>query len=179
MKKFTKVLWAIAGIALLLGGAATFFNPIQTFVVTEYIIGGAFLLSGVLGIIAYFAGRNVMLGAGWVLADGILSIVFGGMICFGQYSKGFLAVTIGVLVGIWLIVTGINNLSRSFDMHRLRAKGWGWLTFWGILCIAAGVIVFCKPVVSAIGISNMLVGIAMFLGGITMLFRCFTRDIES
>ena len=101
------------------------------------------------------------------------------MICFSEYSKGFLAVTLGVLVGIWLLVSGINNLSRSFDMHRLGAKGWGWLTIWGILCIAAGVMVFCKPLIAAIGITEMVVGISLLIGGVATLFRCFTRDIES
>lgn len=179
MKVFIKVLWAIAGIALIIAGAATFFNPLAAFLTVSYIIGGALIVSGLVGIIGYFAGRNVMLGAGWVLAEGILSVIFGAMICFGEYSKGFLAITMGVLVGIWLLVSGINSLTRSFDMHKLRAKGWGWLTVWGILCIAAGVVVFCKPVVTAIGIADMVIGIALFIGGVATLFRCFTRDIES
>lgn len=179
MKVFIKVLWAIAGVSLILAGAATFFNPVAAYVAISYIIGGALFISGFLDIIAYFSSRKVMLGAGWVLAEGILSVVFGAMICFSEYSKGFLAVTLGVLVGIWLLVSGINNLSRSFDMHRLGAKGWGWLTIWGILCIAAGVIVFCKPLIAAIGITEMVVGISLLIGGVATLFRCFTRDIES
>ena len=178
MKVFIKVLCAIAGILLLLAGAATFFNPLASFVTISYIIGGALFVSGFLSIIAYFASRKVMLGAGWVLADGILSVVFGAMICFGEYSKGFLSLTIGVIVGIWLLVSGINTLSRSFDMHRLGAKGWGWLTLWGILCIAAGVVVFCNPIISAIRITDMVVGLSLLVGGVSTLFRCFTRDIE-
>ncbi|MCQ4023372.1 MULTISPECIES: HdeD family acid-resistance protein [unclassified Ruminococcus] len=179
MKVFIKVLWAIGGVLLLLAGLATFFNPLASIITVSYIIGGALLIAGLLNIIAYFASRKVMLGAGWVLADGILSIIFGAMICFGEYSKGFLTLTIGVLVGIWLLVSGINYLSRSFDMHRLHAKGWGWLTVWGILCIIAGVIVFCNPIITAINIADIVVGLSLIVGGIAMLFRCFTRDIES
>ena len=93
MKVFVKVMWVIAGIALIIGGVSAFFNPISAFLMWEYILGGAFVVSGLAGILAYFAGRNVMLGAGWVLADGILSIIFGGMIIFGKYSEGFLAIT--------------------------------------------------------------------------------------
>lgn len=178
MKGFIKVLWAIAGVVLILAGAATFFNPLATFITLTYIIGGALIVAGLAGIIGYFAGRNVMLGAGWVLAEGILSIIFGAMICFGEYSKGFLAITMGVLVGIWLLVSGINDLARSFDMHKLKAKGWGWLTVWGIICIIAGVVVFCRPVVTAIGVADMVIGMAMLIGGVATLFRCFARDVE-
>ena len=180
MKVFVKVMWVIAGIALIIGGVSAFFNPISAFLMWEYILGGAFVVSGLAGILAYFASRNVMLGAGWVLADGILSIIFGGMIIFGKYSEGFLAITVSAIVGIWLIISGVNNLSRSFDMHRLGAKGWGWLTFWGLICIIGGVLVFCNPLVSAVGIvSGLLIGLPLIVGGVAMLFRCLTTDIET
>lgn len=178
MKVFIKVLWAIAGVLLVLAGVATFINPITALIAISYIIGGSLIISGLIGIIGYFSGRNVMLGAGWVLAEGIISVVFGAMICFGEYSKGFLAISMSVLVGVWLIVSGVNSLARSFDMHRLQAKGWGWLTFWGMICIAAGVIVFCNPIISAAGLASMVVGLPLIIGGVATLFRCFTRDIE-
>ncbi len=178
MKVFVKVLWIIAAVALILAGASTFFNPLSAFVTVSYIIGGVLVLSGIIGIIAYFVGRNVMLGAGWVLADGILSAIFGAMIIFGEYSKGFLAVSIGIMVGMWLLISGVNTLTRSFDMHKLGARGWLWLTLWGLICIAAGVTVFCTPVISAVGISGMTLGLSLIVGGVAMLFRCLTRDIE-
>lgn len=178
MKVFVKVLWIIAAVALILAGASTFFNPLSAFLTVSYIVGGALVLSGIIGIITYFVGRNVMLGAGWVLADGILSTIFGAMIIFGEYSKDFLAVAIGVMVGMWLLISGVNTLARSFDMHKLGAKGWLWQTLWGLICIAAGVAVFCRPVISAVGIAGMTLGLSLIIGGVAMLFRCLTRDIE-
>ncbi len=179
MKVFVKVLWAIAGVVLILGGVSAFFNPVSAFIAWEYILGASFVISGLAGMIAYFAGRNVMFGAGWVLADGILSFIFGAMIIFGKYSEGFLAITVSVLVGVWLIISGVNSLSRSFDMHRLGAGGWGWLTFWGIICILAGILVFCNPLTTAVGlVASMLIGLPLIIGGVAMIFRCLTTDIE-
>lgn len=178
MKSFIKVLWLVAGVVLTLAGVATFFKPLSTFVAASYIVGGAFIISGLLSIVGYFAGRGVMLGAGWVLAEGILSFIFGTIICFDEYSKGVIAVSVGILVGIWLIVSGINSLSRSFDMHHLQAKGWGWLTCWGLLCITAGVAALCKPIVATIGIVDTFVGIVMIIGGVATMSRCLTRDVE-
>ncbi len=53
MKTFLKVLWVIAGIVLILGGCAAFFNPFKAFVVTEVILGAALIISGIVSIIAY------------------------------------------------------------------------------------------------------------------------------
>ena len=184
MKVFVKVLWAIAGVVLILGGVSAFFNPVSAFIAWEYILGASFVISGLAGMIAYFAGRNVMFGAGWVLADGILSFIFGAMIIFGTYNRGFFLVAmsefISILVGVWLIISGVNSLSRSFDLHRLNASGWGWLTFWGIICILAGILAFCNPLTTAVGlVASMLIGLPLIIGGVAMLFRCFTTDIEA
>lgn len=178
MKVLTKVLWAIAGIALILAGCMAFFNPLAAFLVFEYICGGALILSGVLSIIAYIATNKVMLGAGWVLADGIISLLLGLLICFSRYNDQIFSITISMALGLWLMFSGVSETSRSFDLKKLGAKGWGWLTAWGIICIICAVSIFCTPITSAIGITSFIEGIALILGGIAVMSRCLTRDIE-
>lgn len=178
MKTFLKVLWVIAGIVLILGGCAAFFKPFKAFVVTEVILGAALIISGIVSIIAYIRTQKHMLGAGWILAEGILSLILGLLICFSKYSNGLFAITVSTFLGLWLLFSGVSQMIRSFDLHKLGAHGWGWITAWGIICIIGGVAVFCNPVITAVGTASFLSGIVLILGGIAALARCLTRDIE-
>ena len=178
MKTFLKVLWVIAGIVLILGGCAAFFNPFKAFVVTEVILGAALIISGIVSIIAYIRTQKHMLGAGWILAEGILSLILGLLICCSKYSNGLFAITVSTFLGLWLLFSGVSQMIRSFDLHKLGAHGWGWITAWGIICIIGGVAVFCNPVITAVGTASFLSGIVLILGGIAALARCLTRDIE-
>ena len=178
MNTFVKVLWVIAGIVLILGGCAAFFNPLSAYVVTEVIFGAALIISGIVSIIAYARTSKVMMGAGWVLADGILSLILGALICFSRYNEGLFAITISTFLGLWLLFSGSSETIRSFDLHKLGAKGWGWLTAWGIICILGGIAVFCNPVITAVGTTSFLSGFILIAGGIAAITRCFTKDIE-
>lgn len=178
MSAFTKVLWIIAGAGLILAGCMAFYNPFVAFLVFEYVCGGALILSGVLGIVAYIATNKIMLGAGWVLADALLSLILGIMICFGKYNDQIFSLTISVAIGLWLMFSGISQTTRSFDLKKLGASGWGFMTAWGIICILCSICVFCTPLTSAIGITSFVTGISLILGGISVISRCLTRDIE-
>lgn len=188
MKKFVKVLWIIAGAALIVSGCFAFVSPQKAMVAFEIICGVALLVSGISSIVAYAATKKIMLGAGWVLADGILSAALGSIIVLSQISGGIIAdqyvttavfsVFIAILIAMWLLFFGVNSLMRSFELHRFGARGWGFSTFWGIICIICAVSVFCRPVVSGMSAISFLLGSALIVGGIGMLLRCFSRDIE-
>lgn len=178
LKTFVKVLWIISAILLILGGVIFFYNPLPAFIFTEYVVGGVLVLSGILNIIAYIRTHKVMLGGGWILAEGVLSLVLGALIFFSKYNEALFAITLSVSLGVWLLVSGISNFSRSVDLHKLGAKGWGWLTFWGIICIIAAVAFFCHPVAAAVGSVGWMTGFVMILGGISALVKCLARDIE-
>lgn len=178
MNKFLKVLWVIMGVLIIVGGVAFFFNPLSAFVITEVIVGSILMCVGVISIIAYATTQKVMLGAGWVLAEGILSLLIGFLICFSGKSEAIFAITISMALGLWLLFSGISQISRSMDLHKLGAKGWGWITAWGIICVLAALSFFCTPIASAIGTVGYLSGFVMIIGGIGVITRCLARDIE-
>lgn len=186
MKTFVKVLWVIAGVILIGSGLTSFFNPLSGITTFEVICGFALAASGVMSIVAYCASSKVMLGAGWVLAEGILSLILGGIILVAGFSDGIiateitgvLAMFVGWLLAFWLLFSGVTHITRSVDLHKLRAKGWGWGLVWGILSIICALAVFCKPVITALGTMSVVLGIVLIIGGVSILSRCFTRDIE-
>lgn len=188
MKTFIKVLWVIAGVALMIGGCFAILEPLKAMNVFEIACGISFIVSGVSGIVAYIASHRVLFGAGWVLAEGILSTLLGcllllsklgGGIIAGEYASGTVfSVFVGTIIGLWLMFFGVNALTRSFDLHALGAKGWGWSTLWGIICILVAVGVFSSPIVSAVTTVSFLMGVSLMIGGVGMIARCFSRDIE-
>lgn len=186
MKKFVKVLWIIEGVALIIGGCCAFFNPMAGFMTFQGICAISLLISGISSILAYIASHRVLLGAGWILSEGIITTILGALLLTALFYDGIIAkeimasfaVVLSVILALWLAFYGVTHLTRSFDLHKLGASGWGWGTIWGIICIVCAIAVFCKPVVSAIGTTSFIMGLILIIGGISSISRCLTRDIE-
>lgn len=188
MKTFIKVLWVIAGAALILGGCFAFASPLASLHIFQVICGSVLLVTGIISIIAYCASHRIMLGAGWILAEGIMSALMGGLILVAKFTGGIIhseyvssavfSIFFAMIIAFWLMFSGVNQLTRSFDLHKLGARGWGWGTIWGIICILGAIAVFCSPIVAAVGTITFLLGFALIVGGISVLSRCFSRDIE-
>ncbi len=178
MSKVLKVLWVICGALVILGGISFIYNPLAGFLITEYIIGGALILVGIISIFAYIKAHKEMFGAGWILAEGLISLVLGSLICFSGIGDLLFSFTIAMALGIWLMFSGVSQISRSMELHKLGAKGWGWPMFFGIVCLIAAVSFFFNPVSSAIGTVNFLLSVVMIIAGVSLISRCFVKDIE-
>lgn len=109
-KLLVAVVYLIAGIYFLLHpllGVASFTLALAVFFVVE----------GVFDLIAYFQNRS-MEGAGWILFDGIVTLILGILVWrHWPSSSGWV---IGTLVGISMIMTGTTRLMISLAARRLR-----------------------------------------------------------
>jgi uncharacterized membrane protein HdeD (DUF308 family) len=76
-----------------------------------------FLAEGVFDIVAYFQSRGVS-GSTWMLLDGIVTLILGGLVWKHWPSSS--AWVIGTLVGISMIMTGTTRLMISLAVRRLR-----------------------------------------------------------
>ena len=74
---FTRILWLISGILMIVAGIFCFIYPIGTLWYLAFIMGVVMLLSGILDIVMYARMGHLFPGSGWVLADGILTIYLG------------------------------------------------------------------------------------------------------
>jgi len=80
------------------------------------LLSGVILAEGVLEIVAYIRLKN-MLGAGWMLMNGIVTLLLGGLIWFHWPSSSVWA--IGTLVGVNLLMTGISRLMLGLAARKL------------------------------------------------------------
>ena len=85
-----------------------------------------------------------------------------------QATTEFLAVFLGVLIGIVWIIEGIVALVQLGD-----APSKGWAVFFGILSIVAGILVLSAPL-WAVAIIFIILGISLIILGIVQIVRAFT-----
>ena len=173
-KTLSRILWIAVGVLLVIAGAACMLNPGAVLTWMTVFLGVAMLVSGVIDIVIFAAGHKFMLGSGWMLLDGILTVVLS---LFVLGNKAFTAMTLPFIFGMWLIFTGISKFASSFDLKYLGVRGWGWFTALGVLLTVVGFISFSTPIVSAVALS-VTGGVILILEGTYYILRgCFSNRI--
>jgi len=120
------VLWEIlVGLVYLVGGGYTLFHPLLGVATLTLFLAGVFLAEGVLEILAFFGIRGQK-SSGWMLFDGLVTILLAGLIWFHWPSSSVWA--IGTIVGISLLMSGVKWLMISLASRKvisMTAAGFG------------------------------------------------------
>ena len=106
----------LAGVVFLLGGYYLLSHPLMALGTLTLLLAAVILVEGVCEIVTYFRLRDEQ-ASGWMLANGILALVLGGMIWLQWPSSSVWA--IGTLVGVNLLFTGITRLMVGLTGRRL------------------------------------------------------------
>jgi uncharacterized membrane protein HdeD (DUF308 family) len=105
------VIWRLLiGLAYGFVGAYILWRPIVGVTALTLVVAVLFLLEAVLEIILFFQLRP-MHGAGWVLFDGIITLLLGLLIYLHWPSSTLWA--IGILVGVSMIFSGVTRIALS------------------------------------------------------------------
>lgn len=173
-RTLSRVLWIAAGVLLMVAGVACMANPGAVLTGMTIFLGIAMLISGIVDIVIFAVGHSFMFGSGWLLLDGILTVILS---LFVLGNRTFTAITIPFIFGMWLIFSGISKFVNSFDLKYLGVRGWGWFTALGILLALVGFISFTTPAVSAVALS-VTVGVLLILEGTAYILRaCFAKRL--
>jgi uncharacterized membrane protein HdeD (DUF308 family) len=105
---------ALVGIAYLCFGGYLLVRPVAGVASLTLLLATLFLVEGVLDIVLYVKTRPIH-GSSWVLIDGIVTLLLGGMIYMQWPSSS--AWAIGTLVGISLIFSGVARVMMSLAVH--------------------------------------------------------------
>ena len=111
------VLWEILlGVLYLFSGFYLLFHPLAGLASLTLLLGGYLLVKGLMQIVHYFQ-LQPRHGSGWLLFDGIVSLILAVMI---WRSWPFSSVwVIGTLVGISLLFTGFSRLMLSLTARKM------------------------------------------------------------
>lgn len=109
-------LWRmLIGIVYIVGGGYLAFHPGLTLESLTLVVAAIFFIEGVVEIVVFFQFRTLP-GAGWILFDGIVTLLLAYVIWHPWPSSATWA--IGTLVGINLIVSGVTRLMYSVSARQ-------------------------------------------------------------
>ena len=163
----SRVLWIIAGVILIIAGIFCLCNPDVGLLTLSLYLGIAMLISGIIDIVIFAKWNGKMFGAGWFLADGILTVLLALFLLFNQ---AFTMLSLPFIFSMWLLFSGINHFVNSFELQSLGVKGWGWLTALGALLAVVGFFSLFDPIADLFALS-ILSGILLICEGVAAIVR--------
>lgn len=169
-RTISRVLWIAAGILLILAGIFCLLSPSAALSGLALYLGLAMLFSGIVDLVIFASASSRMVGSGWFLVDGILTVLLSLFLLCNQW---FTALTLPFLFGMWLLFSGVSKFANSFELKRLGVRGWGWFTVLGIVLSAVGFFSFLDPLAGLVAIT-IVVGVFLILQGVASILRgCF------
>jgi len=114
------MIWKLlVGLAYLFFGIYLLTHPALAVASLTLVLASLFLIEGILDIILFFQMRS-MRGSGWVLGDGIITVLLGLLIYLQWPSSS--AWAIGTLVGVSMIISGVTRVMLSLAVRKLSAS---------------------------------------------------------
>ena len=170
--KTVRILNIVAGILLIAAGIYCLCNE-DVAVLSAGLMLGIFMLAAGIAEIVVFAGTSgVLIGSGWLLLDGVLTVIMSLFLLFNQW---FTMLSLPFLFTLWLLFSGVSQCVSSFDLRALGVRAWGWILAVGILLTLAGFICLMDPWVSAAAV-GVTVGLVFLLEGISAIVcACISR----
>ena len=170
--KTVRILNIVAGILLIAAGIYCLCNE-DVAVLSAGLMLGIFMLAAGIAEIVVFAGTSgVLIGSGWLLLDGVLTVIMSLFLLFNQW---FTLLSLPFLFTVWLMFSGISRFVSAFDLHALGVRGWGWVLAVGILLMVAGFLCMMDPWVSAAAV-GVPIGLVFILEGVSAIVcACISR----
>lgn len=109
------VMQLLVGTVYLIGGIYFLTHLIMGEATLTLLLSGVLVAEGVLEIVSYFRLRGAS-GASWLVVNGVITILLGGLIWFQWPSSSVWA--IGMLVGVNLLMTGTSRLMMGLAVRR-------------------------------------------------------------
>ncbi|SRR5258707_2656183 len=161
-------LLALRGVFAIIFGLIALFAPGIALLAFIYVFAAYALIDGIVAVFTAIQERGSLSRWGWVLFEGILSII-AGIVAF--VYPGLTALVLLYLVASWAIVTGILELVAAFAIRGFAAREWA-LGLAGIISIIFGILLFVFPRAGLLSIL-WLVGIYGLVFGILFIVRAF------
>ncbi len=161
-----RVLTIAGGILMAAGGAFCFINSGQTFLNIAFVVGAIMVINGVIHSLAYFVGRglhNKGDNNGWILIDGLLTLLLGILILCNQLVVDM---AIPMIFGMWVLVSGLLRIEAASRIDRERKNANFKATMiTGVVTTLIGLFGFIDPLITWVTVVSLL-GIFLIIQGI-------------
>jgi uncharacterized membrane protein HdeD (DUF308 family) len=112
----SRVLSAILGVLSIIVGWVLLRSPFQSVEVFTFVIGIAFLFTGVMTFVGAFAQKE---GRNWGIISGGLGILAGLIVLIYPISS---AATLALIGGIWLVILGVIQIVAGIQLRNTRSR---------------------------------------------------------
>ena len=171
--KTMRVLNIVSGVLLILIGIYCLCNQDIAAATAGLMVGIFMLASGIIEIVVFAATSRLLIGSGWLLLDGVLTVILSLFLLFNEW---FTMLSLPFLFALWLLFSGSSRFVSAFDLKALGVRNWGWVLAVGIILMIAGFICMMDPWVSVAAI-GLTVGLAFLLEGISsIVYACIPRS---
>jgi uncharacterized membrane protein HdeD (DUF308 family) len=164
MNFLNKLWWVtlLRGIILVLLAFFVFRHPVNALIGVAIYIGISLLVTGLIQTGVSIGFRNTFPNWGWILAGGLIDIVFG----FALLSNPALtASTLPFVVGFWIIISGIMSFADAFQSRKEGNSLWGLGMLGGALSVLIGYLIVSNLLVGALAITTWM-GIGFAIAGV-------------
>ena len=157
-----KMGWAsiITSLAFAIIGLIIAYNPNTTFKVISYLIGGIFIIFGIIKIFEYFKTKGSYDLYNYELVYGIIAILLGLVIIF---CNEMIETLLRIMVGVWIVYSGAMRLGLAMKLQKLDADNKIWVP---VLVIALAMLICGLYIIAVPGTVMMTIGIIMVIYGI-------------
>ena len=165
--------WALAlrGIAGILLGLLAFSWPGVTIAAVVTLFGLYALVDGVFAIIAAMRGVREHERWGWMLVEGIASVL-AGLVALFMPLLG--AIALVWIIALWAIVTGALEIGAAVKLRKIIEHEW-MLMLVGMLSLALGFIIVLQPGVGFAVIATWIGAYALVAGSVTLVLAFRVR----
>lgn len=157
MKKEVKTYLIVSAILMFVLGFVCIFNPGAGLLSVAWLIGILTLLSGVFTLMFSLKMQRIMPNAATNTLSGMLQIMLGIFFLAGNF---FVAASLPVVFGLWIIIEGISLAVQSFDFKKQGVSQWWGMLIFGICTVILGVVALKNPITAGKTLS-ILIGIGI------------------
>ena len=164
----------IAGVIFLSVGILAFIDPLSSYVKLTKFAGIGLLLNGGLLLAMIIVRPMRPRERNWLQAESILHLFFGILFLLNPLLA-FIALP--YFIGSWLFLVGVLKMMAAVSL-RLRMGGWAWVLLIGLIFTVFGLLLLFSPFAHATGITLLIGGFGVLMGGLYIIDSFRYRHME-
>lgn len=137
----------ILGILFIITGIWVILTPLESYLALSMLFSVTFFVNGFFEIVYSVSNRKLIDNWGWVLAGGIVDLLFG----FWLMSSPLISIAVlPFVIGFILMFRSFSAIGFAIDMKSFGVKDWGWLLAIGILGMLCSFILLWNPMLAGL-----------------------------
>ena len=159
----------VRGIVAVIFGAIIFARPLSSVFAFVVLFGAFAFVDGILNIVTALRFAHPERGRWWAsLTEGVIGVLI-GIVTF--FLPGLNAVTLGLLIAAWAVVTGILEIIAALRLRR-DVPGEIFLILAGVLSVVVGMWLIVFPVAGLLALTWLIAAYAI-VAGIALIVLAF------